>query len=116
MAKIINANFGKCHLINGMPDHVHVLANLKPAISIADALLKMKGDTSRWINKENIIDQKFHWQPGYGIFSVSHSNINAVYKYVANQHSHHKKMDFPQEFRALLAKHNIEYDEKYMWG
>ena len=116
MAQIINNNYGKCHLINGMPNHVHILTSLKPSISISDVMLRLKGDSSRWANEKQLFNQKFGWQSGYGIFSVSHSNIDSVYKYISNQQEHHKKFDFESEFRKLLEKHNIKFDEKHIWG
>jgi len=115
MAQTINNSFGKCFLINGMADHVHILASLKPSVSISDVMLRLKGDSSHWVNEQQLFIQKFGWQSGYGIFSVSHSNINSVYNYISNQQEHHKKFDFKAEFRKLLEKHNIKFDEKYIW-
>jgi len=73
----------------------------------------LKRNSSKWIGEQGI---EFAWQEGYGAFSVSSSNLGAVARYIANQESHHRKFSFEEEFRALLEKHGVEYDPKYMFG
>jgi REP element-mobilizing transposase RayT len=98
--------------VNGMPDHAHLLFHLPPAIALAKAISAIKANSSRWLNEQKI---KFAWQEGYGAFSVSASNVSVVAKYIRNQQEHHKKIDFKNEFRMLLVKHGIEFNEKDLW-
>ncbi len=99
--------------INGMADHAHLLFHLPPAISLAKAGSSLKANSSRWLNEKKI---KFAWQEGYGAFSVSASNVAVVARYIRNQQEHHKKISFEDEFLALLKKHGIEFDSKYVFG
>jgi REP element-mobilizing transposase RayT len=98
------------HAVGGMEDHCHVLFQLPPTMSMADAILLIKVGSSKWMG------QSFAWQKGYGAFSVSASNIPAVVRYIRNQERHHRKMSFEQEFIVLLEKHGVEYDPKYVFG
>jgi putative transposase len=98
--------------INGMADHAHLLFHLPPAISLAKAVSSLKANSSRWLNKQKI---KFAWQEGYGAFSVSASNVAVVARYIRDQQQHHKRMSFEDEFLALLRKHAIEFDMKYVF-
>jgi putative transposase len=97
----------------GMEDHVHLLVQLPPALALARAVLLLKSNSSKWMNERGT---KFAWQEGYGAFSVSSSNLGAVERYIANQAQHHRKMTFEQEFIALLKKHKIEFDPRYVLG
>jgi REP-associated tyrosine transposase len=92
------------HEIGGMEDHVHMLIQLPPTITLADAVLKIKASSSKWVGR------RFAWQRGYGGFSVSKSTLNAVVRYIRNQEAHHRKMNYEQEFIALLEKHGVSYD------
>ena len=98
------------HEIGGMEDHIHMLIQLPPILSLSDAVLEIKASSSRWMGKD------FAWQRGFGAFSVSASNINAVVRYIRTQESHHKKMSFDNEFIALLKKHGVEFDPRYVFG
>lgn len=104
---------GKPIIINGMGDHVHLLASLPPTISIAEAMRFIKANSSKWITQK--FGKPFNWQKGYGAFSVSRSNVDAVYKYIQNQEEHHKKIDFRAEFVGLLCKSEVEFDEQFLW-
>ena len=102
--------------INGMPDHIHILATLPRTITIAKYLEEIKRNSSRWIKTQGILYQHFAWQNGYGAFSVSQSQTNRVDRYIRNQKVHHKRQDtFKREFEALLKKHNLEYEKEYLW-
>lgn len=100
--------------VGGTADHVHVLAGLKATHSIADVLRVVKGDSSRWIHDELKI-AKFGWQEGYGAFTVSKSSVPAVRQYVREQEEHHRTRTFQEEYREFLDKHEIEFDERYLW-
>ena len=101
--------------INCMPDHVHIFVGLKPSILISDFVKEIKVESNEFINGKNWIKDKFKWQEGYGVFSYSHSHIDAVVKYVLNQETHHQKKTFKQEYLSLLEKFNIPYEERFLF-
>lgn len=99
-------------LIGGMPDHVHIFLSLGRTIAVSELISKTKANSSRWAKA---IEPSFSWQSGYGVFSVSESARQPVINYIANQKSHHAKFSFQDEFRLLLAKYQVSFDEKYVW-
>ena len=101
------------HSMGGMEDHLHLLIQIPPALTLAKAVATIKANSSRWASDEG---HKFAWQEGYAAFSVSASVIPAVVRYIRNQEEHHKKMDFDSEFVALLKKHGIEFEPKFVFG
>ena len=101
------------HAVGGMEDHIHLLIQIPPTLAVAKAVLAIKSNSSRWANEEG---HKFAWQQGYGAFSVSSSLIPTVIHYIENQEAHHRKMSFDAEFLALLKKHGIEFDPKFVFG
>jgi putative transposase len=112
---VIRGEKGRLLKMGGTEDHVHILASFHPAVSVSDMLRRMKGNTSKWLNENKRLPVRFSWQRGYGAFSVSESMVDVVSKYIENQQSHHKKMSFQEEFLTLLRKHNVQYDERYIW-
>jgi len=102
-------------LIGGTDDHVHALCRLGRSITLADWVKELKRASSLWIKKRASDRHDFAWQSGYGMFSVSASNIEAVKTYIADQVVHHRKQTFQEEFRLLLKKHGITWDERYLW-
>lgn len=96
----------------GMDDHIHILFRLPPTLSLSRVVALIKSNSSTWIKEQGI---RFSWQQGYGASSVSSSNISAVIKYIDNQEAHHRKMTFEQEFIALLKKHGVEFDPRYVF-
>ena len=101
--------------INNMPDHLHLFIGLNPIQSISEMMQLVKGNASEWINKEKLTPQKFQWQEGYGAFSYSKSQVDDVAKYIANQQEHHKKISFLDEYRTMLDKFDVPYDERYIF-
>lgn len=101
--------------IGGDRDHIHVLLALSRNKKIAEVVEEIKKRSSKWIKTKGEEFAVFQWQSGYGIFSVSESNIEKVKNYISNQKEHNRKYDFQAEYRGLLQKHNVEYDEKYVW-
>lgn len=95
--------------IGGIEDHVHLLVELKPDMTVVKAVNLLKSNSSSWMKQQ---ENKFSWQEGYASFSVSASNIPAVKRYVLNQESHHRKMTYEDELLTLLRKHGIEFDPK----
>ncbi|MCH7752735.1 MAG: IS200/IS605 family transposase [Planctomycetes bacterium] len=101
--------------IGGISDHVHILAKLKPAISISQMLNRIKTNSSKWVNENRKSDVRFAWQEGYAAFSVSESQVEHVRQYIRTQEQHHRKQSFQDELVALLQRHGIEYDSRYLW-
>ena len=99
--------------VGGMEDHMHLLFRLPATMPLTHAVKLVKSNSSKWIREQR---RRFAWQEGYGAFSVSSSNINAVIKYIDTQEAHHRKISFEDEFIALLKKHGIAYDPKYVFG
>ena len=112
---IARNNQHKPLIINGMPDHIHLLIGLRPSQSISDLMQDIKGDSSQWINNRKFVRGKFSWQEGYGAFSYRKSELSAVINYIENQTSHHKKHSFSEEYRELLNEFEIEFDERYLF-
>ena len=102
-------------LVGGVEDHVHILARLGRPITQSDWVKELKRVSNGWIKTQHADLQDFQWQAGYGDFSVSHSNIDSVLRYIADQAEHHRKQTFQDEYRAFLKKHAVEYDERYVW-
>jgi putative transposase len=107
----------KCHLIemNNVADHVHILFDLHRTASLSDVVMHVKKGTSRWLKQPPQNRAGFDWQDGYGAFSLGYSQIDAVIQYIRNQQSHHARQTFPDEFRELLRRYNIDFDERYVW-
>ena len=101
--------------IDGVADHVHVLCQLSRKISIADLMEELKGGSSKWIKTCERPILSFHWQSGYAAFSVSQSNVDQVRQYIENQEEHHRRRSFQDELREFLKRHEIEFDERYVW-
>ncbi len=101
------------HSAGGTEDHLHLLIQVPAVLSLSKAVATIKSNSSRWANEEG---HKLAWQLGYGAFSVSASVIPVVDRYIQNQEEHHKKRSFDEEFVALLKKHEVEFDPKYVFG
>ena len=102
-------------LIGGVQDHVHVLARIGRTIAHADWVKELKRVSSLWLKQQGPDYSEFQWQAGYGLFSVSQSNLDPVQEYIANQEEHHRKLTFQEEFRLFLQRHHLQWDEKYLW-
>ncbi|HUT56300.1 MAG TPA: transposase [Phycisphaerae bacterium] len=100
---------------NAFRDHVHSLMRLSRTRSLADVMEQLKVGSSKSLKTKGPALQQFHWQNGYGAFSVSPSNLAEVRDYIASQEQHHASMTFQEEFRAFLKRHGVEFDERYVW-
>ncbi|MBI2679342.1 MAG: IS200/IS605 family transposase [Candidatus Koribacter versatilis] len=98
--------------IGGMEDHIHVLVSVSSEVSVAKVVNLIKSNSSKWTR---VKIPEFGWQKGYAAFSVSVSAVESVKKYIDTQAEHHKKRDFKQEYLALLKKHGVEYDPKWVF-
>jgi REP-associated tyrosine transposase len=101
--------------INTEPDHVHALFLLPRTHALSDVVGQLKRGSSVWLQSQDGPWKGFHWQNGYGAFSVSQSGVEEVKDYICNQREHHKKVTFQDEFRAFLKKYQVEFDERYVW-
>lgn len=99
----------------GMPDHVHLLVSLGRELSIADTVRLVKSNSSKWLHESFPDSRDFAWQAGYGAFAVSFSNLGQVKGYIDHQAEHHRVRSYQDEFREFLKRHQIEYDERYVW-
>jgi len=102
--------------IGGIEDHVHVLVGAGAVAAPAKIAQLIKGGSSAWIRETFPEMRGFAWQDGYGAFTVSASNVPSVIEYIRGQREHHRRGDFQEEYRMLLARHEIEFDERYVWG
>jgi len=112
---VIRAEGGVQLEIGGIEDHVHILAKFKAAVSVSEMLAKIKANSSKWATDHKMKMRKFGWQEGYAAFSVSESQMPIVREYIRTQKQHHHKQTFQEEFVALLERHGIEYDPRYLW-
>ncbi len=113
---IIRAQEGMLHAIGGTPDHVHLVVRIKPDVSVSEIVRLVKANSSKWVNEQADRAGRFGWQSGYGAFSVSFSQLPAVRKYVQDQEEHHRKKTFQEEYQEFLKRHDISFEEKYLWG
>lgn len=101
--------------VGGYTDHVHILCMLSKKIALMKLLEEVKSHSSKWMKTKDVSLKNFYWQDGYGAFSVNPSQVEKVISYIENQHEHHRKKTFQEEYRAFLKKYNVEYDERYVW-
>ena len=99
----------------GLEDHIHILLGAPPTIAPSKIAQLIKGGSSAWIHDTFPHLREFGWQDGYGAFTVSKSAIPDVTEYITNQREHHRVRTYQDEYRALLERHGIEYDERYLW-
>jgi REP element-mobilizing transposase RayT len=112
---IARQNKMKAIEIGGVEDHIHVLLSLPATMTVSKALQLIKGGSSKWVHESFPNQREFAWQAEYGAFSVSVSQLDKTIEYIRGQEIHHRKMTFQEEFLALLNKHRIEYDARYLW-
>ena len=115
IAGIVRNQGQKLIAINGMPDHLHILIGLRPAMPLADLVREIKSDSAAFVNKRKLVHGRFNWQEGYGAFSYGHSQLNTVVHYVQNQEKHHQQHTFRNEYMTLLRKFDIAFDERYVF-
>jgi REP element-mobilizing transposase RayT len=115
MAKIFRELKSLSLTIDGTSDHVHILFSLGRVIKVADLIEEVKTESSKWIKTKGREFRNFHWQRGYGAFSIGQSNVIALKRYISNQKQHHRRITFQDEYRKFLKSYGIEYDERYVW-
>lgn len=102
--------------INSVEDHAHMLIKVPAAMAVAEAVGKLKANSSRFIHDEWANRSRFDWQEGYGAFSVSRSGVDALVRYIEGQEEHHRKRTFQEEYLDFLTKYEITYDPRYIWS
>jgi REP element-mobilizing transposase RayT len=112
---IIRNKEQKVLAINGMSDHIHLFIGMKPSCCLSDLVREVKKSSNDFIKEKKFTKYKFNWQEGYGAFSYSYSQIDAVVKYVMNQKQHHKKQTFREEYMDFLNKFEIEFKHEYLF-
>jgi len=115
LATVLRSHECETLIVGGVEDHVHALFALSRNYSIADIVKEIKRTSSKWIKEKSSTQAKFHWQGGYGAFSVSQSHLDQVTRYIERQEEHHIQVTFQDEYRAFLKKYCVEYDERYVW-
>ena len=115
IAGILRKQASQPLLVGGVADHVHALFVLSKNHSIAKIVYEVKRGSSKWIKTLGSEFKNFHWQSGYGAFSVSQSHVEQVRKYIAEQERHHRRHTFQDEFRTFLQRYSVEFDERYVW-
>ena len=113
IAGIIRNHESEAFRVGGTTNHVHIACTLPKTTSQSDFIKTIKTESSKWLKKQDV--KEFHWQRGYGVFSVSSSQCDTVVAYIENQHEHHKKTTFEDEFKAFLHKYNVQYNEEFLW-
>jgi hypothetical protein len=101
--------------IGGMSDHVHILFRMSKNHALADMVEAVKTSSSKWIKAQSPALRAFHWQNGYGGFSLSPPEVEAVAEYIDRQEEHHRTVSFQEEYRKFLQTYGVEYDERYVW-
>lgn len=115
MATIFRDHNSPSLIIDGTTDHVHMLFALGRTITIADVVEEVKTGSSKWVKTKGSEFRNFHWQRGYGAFSIGQSNVAELKRYIRNQKEHHRRVGFEDEYRKLLKRYEIGFDERYVW-
>lgn len=115
MARIFREHDSPSLIIDGTTDHVHALFALSRTITIANMVEEVKTGSSKWIKTKGREFRNFHWQRGYGAFSIGQSNVAELKRYIRNQKQHHGRVTFKDEYREFLKRYEMGFDERYVW-
>ncbi len=115
MAKIFRELKSPSLAIDGTSDHLHILFSLGRVIKVADLVEEVKTESSKWIKTKGREFKNFHWQRGYGAFSIGQSNVVSLERYIYGQKQHHRRVTFQDEYRKFLEAYRIDFDERYVW-
>ena len=115
MTGIITRKKQKVIQINSMPDHVHILVSIAPDVSVSRLVAAIKANSSKFITQKRWVGGTFEWQAGFGAFSYSRSQLDAVAAYIRNQEKHHAQKTFREEYLELLERFAVDYDERYVF-
>ena len=112
---IVSGQKQKLLAINNMPDHVHLLIGLDADLSVSELVRDIKASSSRLVNQKTWVGGRFSWQEGFGAFSYSRSQIDAVIRYIQNQQRHHARQTFREEYMEFLRKFQVDHNERYIF-
>ena len=115
LANVLRSHDCETLIVGGAMDHIHALFDLSRKDGLATIVREIKRTSSAWVKDVFPRCRKFHWQNGYGAFSVSQSELGRVYRYIEGQEEHHRRVSFHDEFKRFLEKYRIDYDERYVW-
>jgi REP element-mobilizing transposase RayT len=115
MATIFREHDSPSLIIDGTADHIHALVALGRTITIADLVEEVKTGSSKWLKTKGHELRNFHWQKGYGAFSIGQSNVERLKQYIRTQKEHHRRVTFQDEYRDFLRRYMVEFDERYVW-
>jgi len=115
IGNLINETGCKTIIVNGVEDHAHCFFGLKPSIDVSKVMQIAKAKSSKWINENGFLQRRFEWQEGFGAFSYSHSQIDAVIHYIANQERHHSEQTFLDEYIEMLQKFEVDFNKDYLF-
>lgn len=115
MGGTIRALKGQLIQIGGVSDHVHLLVRLSPTLAVSDVIRDIKANSSKWLSEISTSHCEFEWQKGYGVFTVSYSQISVVQKYIHNQKEHHRTRSFQDEYVRFLQRHGIEFRPEFLF-
>jgi putative transposase len=112
---IVTHNDQKLMIINGMPDHIHLLLGIKPTIALSDLIRDIKANSSRFVNEQKWINGRFEWQHGFGAFTCNPAELEPIINYIKNQEEHHRMKRFREEYVDMLNHNKIEYKNEYLF-
>jgi putative transposase len=112
---IVSNHGHKLLAINSMPDHIHILIGLRPAMALSDLVREVKADSTNFINEKRWVLGRFGWQEGYGAFSYGRSQLQGIIEYIRDQEKHHAKKSFREEYVQFLKRFQIPYEPKYLF-
>ena len=112
---IITHKDQKLMIINGMPNHIHLLIGTKPDCNLSDLIRDIKANSSKWLNEKRLINGKFEWQTGFGAFTVGASQLPRIVNYIKNQEEHHKGKTFKEEYVAFLKAYDVDFKNEYIF-
>lgn len=115
MATVFREHNSPSLIIGGTTDHIHALFTLGRSIAIAEIVEEIKTSSSKWIKTKGSEYRNFHWQRGYGAFSIGQSSVKILKRYIAKQKSHHRHVAFQDEYRKFLNRYEVDFDERYVW-
>lgn len=115
IAGIIANKNQKLMIVNGVPNHIHLLIGTKPNCNLSDLIRDIKANSSKWINEKKWTNIHFEWQTGFGAFTVSQSGVPKVIEYIKNQEEHHRKKTFKEEYVEFLKAYQIDFKDEYLF-
>ena len=113
---IVSNKNQKMMIINGMPDHLHLLIGTKPNCNLSDLVRDIKANSSKWINEKHFVNRKFEWQTGFGAFTLGQSQLPKIINYIKQQEKHHKIKTFKEEYIDFLKAYEIDFKNKYIFS